>query len=59
MTGQACISCEGKGWKYVSQRRALIGGPRGSALSLIRVRDDCSLCQGQAVASPSIARPGA
>lgn len=59
MTGQACISCGGKGWKYVSQRRGLIGGLRESALSLIRVRDDCSLCQGQRVTPASMMRPSA
>lgn len=59
MTEQPCISCGGKGWKYVSQRRGLIGGLPGAALAFIRVRDDCSLCQGQKVITASMMRTGA
>ncbi len=59
MAEQPCISCGGKGWKYVSQRRGLIGGLPGAALAFIRVRDDCSLCQGQKVITASIGRADA
>lgn len=43
---EPCLSCEGRGWKYVSFRRALIAGPGGPVASMPRVRDACSACQG-------------
>ncbi|MFB9893517.1 hypothetical protein [Planobispora takensis] len=49
MSGQverSCFACEGRGWKYVSFRRALIASPDGPVPPLPRVRDICSTCQG-------------
>ncbi|MBB2908760.1 hypothetical protein FHS43_000006 [Streptosporangium becharense] len=44
MTNQ-CVSCEGRGWKYVSPRGGLLAGTR-EAVPFFRVRDDCSACWG-------------
>ncbi|WP_141704293.1 hypothetical protein [Planobispora rosea] len=43
---RSCFACEGRGWKYVSFRRALIASPAGPVPPLPRVRDICSTCQG-------------
>ncbi|GAA3143607.1 hypothetical protein GCM10010466_38220 [Planomonospora alba] len=43
---RSCFACDGRGWKYVSFRRALIASPGGPVAPLPRVRDTCSTCQG-------------
>lgn len=40
-----CVSCNGRGWKYVSLRREVIAGSGRATVPIARVRDDCSMCQ--------------
>ncbi|MEU8150694.1 hypothetical protein ACIBO2_54245 [Nonomuraea sp. NPDC050022] len=42
-----CVSCSGRGWKYVSLRRVLVAAENSAdASSGERHRDDCWRCNG-------------